>query len=159
MIQKCDFCADRQAAGQTACLQRGLPDRRADLWHAQSDAGYWLPRRLVASGNYIQHIYGEKEAGGTSMLYISEVDFKNLGFPELSDVALPAITWPYMQAVPGRHRRHGHPEHRHLPAHAPQARTARKEKGGNEMASTHKGKRNSVSTQISVYATTRSARA
>ena len=31
---------------------------------------------------YVDHIYGEKEAGGTSVLYLSSVPFVKLGFPE-----------------------------------------------------------------------------
>ena len=30
---------------------------------------------------YVDHIYGEKEAGGTSVLYLSSVPFEKLGFP------------------------------------------------------------------------------
>jgi hypothetical protein len=30
---------------------------------------------------YIQHVYGEKEVGGTSVLYISHVPFEELGLP------------------------------------------------------------------------------
>ena len=35
------------------------------------------------------------------MLYISDLDFTKLGFPEQSDVSLPDITWPYMQGTLG----------------------------------------------------------
>ena len=30
---------------------------------------------------YVDHVYGEKEAGGTSVLYLSSVPFEKLGFP------------------------------------------------------------------------------
>ena len=32
---------------------------------------------------YVDHIYGEKEAGGTSVLYLSSVPFDKLGFPDV----------------------------------------------------------------------------
>ncbi len=38
---------------------------------------------------YIQHIYGEHEAGGTQVLYLSHVPFEQLGLPSLSDEAVP----------------------------------------------------------------------
>ncbi len=39
-------------------------------------------RRLAAEPDkYVDHIYGEKEAGGTAWLYISAIPFKQLGFP------------------------------------------------------------------------------
>ena len=38
-------------------------------------------RRLSAhDSQYIQHIYGEKEAGGTLWIYISDKPFETLGF-------------------------------------------------------------------------------
>jgi formate dehydrogenase iron-sulfur subunit len=57
--------------------------------------------RLESDASYSRTIYGKDEAGGTAMLYISQVDFKKLGFPALDNRSLPAITWPYMMAVPG----------------------------------------------------------
>jgi len=45
-------------------------------------------------------VYGETEAGGTSMVYISDVIPDKIGFPKLSDQDLPALSWPYMKAVP-----------------------------------------------------------
>jgi hypothetical protein len=99
LIQKCDFCADRQAQGlepacgevcPTGALISGKRGRMLEIAH----------QRLVDDGQYVQHVYGESEAGGTSMLYISRVDFEKLGFPALDDTSLPDITWPYMKAVP-----------------------------------------------------------
>ena len=48
---------------------------------------------------YVDHIYGETEAGGTSKLYLSSVSFEKLGFPTLgperisrdADVAMTAV--------------------------------------------------------------------
>lgn len=42
-----------------------------------------LARRRITEhpDGYIDHIYGEREVGGTSWLYISEVPFEQLGFP------------------------------------------------------------------------------
>ena len=52
-------------------------------------------------GNYIDHVYGEHEVGGTSNLYISKVPFEKLGLPTLNSASLPSLTWPWMRAVPG----------------------------------------------------------
>jgi formate dehydrogenase beta subunit len=99
-IQKCDFCAERQSNGEEPACSAACPtgaliygSRKAMLDIAKT--------RLAEDPKYVPHIYGEREAGGTSMLYISHVDFQKLGFPEQSDLALPEITWPYMKGVLG----------------------------------------------------------
>jgi len=60
------------------------------------------------NGRYVRHIYGEREAGGTSWLYITDVPFQSLGlradvgttpYPELTRTALSAVPfvmtlWP-----------------------------------------------------------------
>src|SRR5262249_60979189 len=40
-------------------------------------------------GRYVDHVYGEKEAGGTSVLYVSAVPFEKLGFPVLGPEPVP----------------------------------------------------------------------
>jgi hypothetical protein len=38
---------------------------------------------------YVPTIYGEKEGGGTQVLYLSHVPFDKIGLPTLSDRAVP----------------------------------------------------------------------
>ena len=40
---------------------------------------------------YVDHIYGEKEAGGTSVLYLSSVPFEKLGFPDVGDETVSGV--------------------------------------------------------------------
>ena len=49
---------------------------------------------------YVDHIYGEKEAGGTSVLYLSSVPFAKLGFPEVGDTPYPSLSSRALHAVP-----------------------------------------------------------
>lgn len=49
---------------------------------------------------YVDHIYGEKEAGGTSVLYLSSVPFEKLGFPDVGEKPFPAFSKMALQAVP-----------------------------------------------------------
>ena len=50
---------------------------------------------------YVDHIYGEREVGGTSWLYISCVPFEQLGFPgNLGTTPYPMLTREFLSFVP-----------------------------------------------------------
>jgi formate dehydrogenase iron-sulfur subunit len=50
---------------------------------------------------YVDHIFGENEVGGTSMLYLSDIPFEELGFPvNLPHIAPPRETDKIMSALP-----------------------------------------------------------
>jgi hypothetical protein len=52
-------------------------------------------------GRYVDHIYGEREMGGTSWLYLSAVPFKEIGLREdLGVTPAPALTAGVLNAVP-----------------------------------------------------------
>src|SRR5262249_53164230 len=58
-------------------------------------------RRMAARPDkYVDHIYGEKEAGGTSVLYLSALPFEKLGFPTLQEEPYPAKSAVALGAVP-----------------------------------------------------------
>lgn len=80
-IMKCLFCYDtrlkygRPPACVEACPQEALTfGRRDDLIRRAR-------QRIEQHGDkYVNHIYGEYEAGGTSWLYLSSVPFDQVGF-------------------------------------------------------------------------------
>lgn len=50
---------------------------------------------------YIDRIYGLNEAGGTSVLYLSDVPFEQLGFVKArTDTSYPQLTWSVLSQVP-----------------------------------------------------------
>ena len=101
VISKCWLCYDRLQAGQKpacveACPTGTLRFGRRDELLAQAHA-------QIASnpGRYIDHIFGESEVGGTSMLYLSDVPFEELGFPAgLPQTAPPEETEKIMSKLP-----------------------------------------------------------
>jgi formate dehydrogenase iron-sulfur subunit len=86
-IDKCTMCNDR--AGDPACVKHcpagalKYGDRAALLREAKE-------RIAKHPLKYVDHIYGEHEAGGTSMLYLSPVPFEKLGFPAIGKEPIPA---------------------------------------------------------------------
>jgi formate dehydrogenase iron-sulfur subunit len=51
-------------------------------------------------GKYVDHIYGEHEAGGTTMLYLASVPFEEIGFPKVQSEAFPRLSAIALGAVP-----------------------------------------------------------
>ena len=100
LIRKCTFCADRLADGlEPACVKACPTDALA---HGVREDLLTEARRRIAArpGKYFNHIYGEKEAGGTSWLYISPIPFDQLGFPELGEEHPTKVSESIMNATP-----------------------------------------------------------
>lgn len=98
-IQKCDFCADRLADGGNPACADACPTG-AISYGQRKDMLTVAKGRITDTARYFNYVYGETEAGGTDVLYITGVNPLLLGLPELDDRSLPSIDWPYMKAVP-----------------------------------------------------------
>ncbi len=89
-IVKCEFCYDQrlkkdlQPACTAACPTGAVIfGKRVDLLSQAKD------RIAAAPDKYFENrAYGEHEAGGTQVLYLSAVAFEKIGLPKLSSVSL-----------------------------------------------------------------------
>jgi formate dehydrogenase iron-sulfur subunit len=121
-IQKCTHCADR--ADQPAPIARnGQPlTEDENKWYRDNIVTPACVKACPAdclrfgdrdemlqvahdriSGHpekYVDHIYGEKEAGGTSVLYLSSVPFEKIGFPDVGTKPYPGFSKLALHAVP-----------------------------------------------------------
>jgi len=99
-IRKCTFCADRQGAGLKPACVTTCPTGALEF--GERDALISEAHRRIAAepGKYVDHVYGEKEVGGTSWLYLSPVPFEKLGFPALGPVPVTVNVARAMGAVP-----------------------------------------------------------
>ena len=80
-VRKCDMCADRVRAGQQTACADACPTGATKF--GERDALIAEARDRIAQnpGQYINHIYGLEEVGGTSVLLLSSVPFANFGYP------------------------------------------------------------------------------
>jgi len=83
-VVKCEFCGPRLAKNQEpactfVCPTHAVIFGRRDVLMNEAH------KRVASSpGKYYENrVYGEKEAGGTQVLYLSHVDFSKLGLPSL----------------------------------------------------------------------------
>lgn len=99
-VRKCTFCFNKisKEGGITACAKV-----------CPVEAISYGPRKTILAAaharinnnpdKYIDHIYGEHEAGGTSWMYISSEPFENFRFPKLGPEPLPSFTEPIQHGL------------------------------------------------------------
>ncbi|MSN24940.1 MAG: hydrogenase 2 operon protein HybA [Geobacter sp.] len=87
-IVKCDLCKNTNLLkkGITACAE--VCPVGAIMFGKRKDLLEEANKRLSENpGKYLNHIYGEKEVGGTNHLYLSAMQFNKLGLPVLANEA------------------------------------------------------------------------
>ena len=77
-VTKCDMCADRVLAGKPTACAEACPTG-ATLFGDRDDMLAEAHKRIAENPIYVRKIYGETEVGGTSIFYISDVAFEDLG--------------------------------------------------------------------------------
>jgi formate dehydrogenase iron-sulfur subunit len=101
-VRKCTMCYDeRTSKGEATACSEACP-AEATLFGERSDLiAEALTRINDDPDSYVPKIYGQAEAGGTSVLYISSVPFEELGFKStLGYEPLPDKTWDVLSKLP-----------------------------------------------------------
>ncbi len=111
-ISKCQLCSHRWSDGKYAACAEVCPTG-ATLYGKVADLKQEIRRRKALkpgtptifprgrlggpdqsypgfAARYVDHVYGEKELGGTQMLMLSGVPFEKLGYPKLPDRSFAA---------------------------------------------------------------------
>lgn len=94
------MCLQRLQHGQVPACVEACPEEVLKF----GDRGALLKEAhdLIAAGRgrYLPRVWGEHEFGGTSVLYISDVDLGVMGWPEPAAESIPSLTEPLIAKTP-----------------------------------------------------------
>lgn len=100
-VKKCTMCSSRLERGEQPGCTSVCPTGATTFGQRNELIEMAQERLRREPGRYVQHIYGLKEAGGTSVIYISDVPFERLGFKAAAtDVSYPQLTWTVLSQLP-----------------------------------------------------------
>jgi formate dehydrogenase iron-sulfur subunit len=102
VIGKCQMCTHtRLAEGLLPACVESCPT--GALKFGRRDTLLFEARARIKTQpeRYVNHIYGENEAGGTAWLYLSDTPFENIGFKSNVETApMPPLTWEVLSKIP-----------------------------------------------------------
>jgi formate dehydrogenase iron-sulfur subunit len=103
-VRKCIMCYDKITSGeleQPACT--AACPQKATIYGKRDDLLKIAHQRIEEKPDlYIHKVFGEHEVGGTSVLYLSDIDLGFLGWKkDMGDKPLPHKTWVVLNKVPG----------------------------------------------------------
>ena len=101
VVRKCTLCHPRLIKGKLPGCVESCPTEA--LVFGKRDDLLKIARQRIARrpDKYVDHIYGEREMGGTSWLYLSAVPFEQIGMRmDLGVTPAPELTAGALGAVP-----------------------------------------------------------
>ena len=100
-IQKCNLCWGRLKKGEKPACVEACPEEALFFGTRRKMIEEANRRIYQKPGEYLTHIYGEHEVGGTGYLYLSKVPFEQIGFrTDLGTTAYPEFTKGFLYSVP-----------------------------------------------------------
>ena len=100
-MRKCDMCYERQTHGEPTACAAACPTGATKFGSHDALVAEARQRISEKPGEYYGKIYGLKEVGGTSVLYLSAVPFEQIGLrTSVPQEPLPAFTWRVLELVP-----------------------------------------------------------
>ena len=101
-MQKCILCFEKRLEkGEEPACTAACP-AGATIFGDRDELLRVARQRILDNPDlYVDHIYGETEAGGTSVLYLSAVPFEKLGFKvNVQENPYPKLTWEVLEKLP-----------------------------------------------------------
>ncbi len=99
-MRKCTLCHDRLRDGTAPACVEACPHQALELGPRERMLTTARARVRAEPDRYLDHVWGELEWGGTSVLYISGVDLAPIGLDRGTTRSIPSITEPVIHATP-----------------------------------------------------------
>jgi formate dehydrogenase iron-sulfur subunit len=100
-VRKCTFCGDRLANNMVPACIKTCPTNVMYFDDYDKVVAEAEKRLKEKPGQYVNHIYGKEEAGGTGWMYLSAVPFDQIGFNvNIRNVSYPSLTWASLSKIP-----------------------------------------------------------
>ena len=100
LMVKCDMCIDLINQGKKPACIEACPNE-AIIFGDRDNLLKEAHNRIKNNpAIYVDHIWGEKEFGGTSVIYISQVELEKLGWPKTIAKSIPSLTEPLVHSTP-----------------------------------------------------------
>jgi formate dehydrogenase iron-sulfur subunit len=101
LVRKCHLCYHRITDGKEPACVEACPEE-ALLFGDRDDLLREAHQRIADNpGRYVDHVWGEREVGGTSVLYVSDISLGFLGWSgNLGEEELPRLTWAALKNIP-----------------------------------------------------------
>ena len=104
-MTKCIFCFDRTSNDLEPACVKACPTEALTFGDRAELLVIARKRMAKFPGKYVDHIYGEKEVGGTGWIYLSPVPFEDIGFTKLPEEPIdvseykPAYLYPSVETA------------------------------------------------------------
>jgi formate dehydrogenase iron-sulfur subunit len=100
-VCKCTLCVERLSAGKLPACVEACPDEALIFGERAELLALAHERLAYEPGRYLPRVFGEQEYGGSSVMYISDVDLSFLApNSDLRETALPELSWSWLSKVP-----------------------------------------------------------
>jgi formate dehydrogenase iron-sulfur subunit len=97
------MCPDRVKQGRPTACAEACPTGATKFGNREELIAEAQERLRQNPGNYVPHIYGLTEVGGTSVLILSSAPFEAYGLPapaKLGDTPMPDYTFRILSKIP-----------------------------------------------------------
>jgi formate dehydrogenase iron-sulfur subunit len=100
-ITKCNMCLERLLEGDIPACVKSC-EAEALMFGKRRDLLKEAHKRIHENTDlYVDHVYGENEAGGTGFLYLSPVPFGEIGFnTKIQKTSYPSLSKGFLYSVP-----------------------------------------------------------